>query len=267
MNFPEHEVPYRYKRVEVDGMQARYIRLIATENHQYWLALNEILVNEGMDRPGAEIPALEVDPPGDLGNEASDVIDSKLSTFYTPIGDPQPGYLNYKLSQDTELSEAIVLQGPDAISEATVSVRDTSGWHQIGTLSESYNAFDLSAYEHVLEIQLAWDGSIKPQIYEIVPVKKKGVELPPINNVADLITLVEQLEEEGAFDGEDIARSLTRHLTAIERYEDKQAADKVVKHMENFKLLLDHQQENALISEEAYIALNRGADSLIEKWQ
>src|SRR5699024_7819656 len=35
-NFPDHEVPYRYKRVELDGEKARYVRLLSTEDHPVW---------------------------------------------------------------------------------------------------------------------------------------------------------------------------------------------------------------------------------------
>ncbi|MEC0243380.1 dockerin type I domain-containing protein [Paenibacillus dokdonensis] len=47
MNFPDHEVPNRYKRVVLDNSKkARYNRLISTETNNAWLALNEIIINE-----------------------------------------------------------------------------------------------------------------------------------------------------------------------------------------------------------------------------
>lgn len=79
--------------------------------------------------------------------------------------------------------------------------------------------------------------------------------------------LVERFEEEGELEDEETARALKIHLTAVERFEKQAAAEKVVKHMEGFKRLLDHQQENSLISEMAYYMLTTSADDLIQKWQ
>ncbi|WP_171686528.1 beta-N-acetylglucosaminidase domain-containing protein [Paenibacillus planticolens] len=178
LNFPDHEVPYRYKRVQVANKPARYIRLISTANNEAWLALNEIIVNEGLDKPGTELPAFQVNPQGDTGKEAFYTTDHKLSTFYTPKGDAKPGYLNYKLSKFTEVSQVIILQNPTSISNAEVSVRDGNGWHQAGTLSQSYNAINTANYEHVLEVRIQWNGDVKPQIYEIIPVQREGGFFP-----------------------------------------------------------------------------------------
>lgn len=62
-------------------------------------------------------------------------------------------------------------------------------------------------------------------------------------------------------------RSLKLHLTAVGRYEEQQADRKIVKHMEDFKLLLDFQKENGLISQKVYEVLKTDADALILKWQ
>jgi hyaluronoglucosaminidase len=172
LNFPEHKVPYRYKTVQVDGQKARYVRLISTKTHNYWFALNEIIVNEGMARPGKENPSLSANPAGENGSEAEKAIDHKLATFYTPAGEPKEGSLTYKLSKHTQLSEIIILQDPGAISNATVSVRDERGWHKAGTLGYSYNSIYTARYKHVLEVKLEWDGTVKPRIYEILPVKR-----------------------------------------------------------------------------------------------
>lgn len=174
LNFPEHEVPYRYKRVQVEEMTARYVRLISTQSHNAWLALNEIIVNEGLERPGAENPSIQANPQGAAGNEAIYAIDHQLSTFYTPRGDAAPGQLSYKLSGETKLKEIIILQSPDHLSNAAVSVRNTNGWRQAGTLSRSLNRIDTSGIEDVLEVRLQWDGAVNPRIYEIVPVKRDG---------------------------------------------------------------------------------------------
>lgn len=184
LNFPEHIAPYRYKRVQVDNKPAIFIRLYTTVDNAGWLALNEILVNEGIERPGAESPVIQAQPPGDPGNEAIYAADRKLSTYYTAGGGDagQPGYLNYKLYKYTELSQLVILQNPGTVSNAAVSIRDTQGWHSIGRLSQAYNVLDTSAYEHVLEVRLEWDGAVKPAIHEIIPVRKDS----GVNPVAEL---------------------------------------------------------------------------------
>lgn len=89
----------------------------------------------------------------------------------------------------------------------------------------------------------------------------------PVETVDDLIKVVEQFEKGGEFENKGTPRSLKIHLTAVGRYEKQEASEKVLKHMESFKLMLDHQKENELISEKAYKRLKADADSLISKWQ
>lgn len=88
-----------------------------------------------------------------------------------------------------------------------------------------------------------------------------------VQNVADLQKLVDDLEKAGEFSNSSVARSFKVHLTAVALYEKQEAAGKVVKHMESFKQLLDHQKENDLISKKAYELLKAYTDSLIKKWQ
>jgi hypothetical protein len=44
-------------------------------------------------------------------------------------------------------------------------------------------------------------------------------------------------------------------------------ADKVVKHLNGLKTLLDHQKKNEQISEKAYDILKTATEMLIRKWQ
>lgn len=77
---------------------------------------------------------------------------------------------------------------------------------------------------------------------------------------------VEHFEDEGEFANEEASRSLKMHLTAVDRFEKQEKEDKVIKHMKSFKLLLNHQMENKLISEQAFNNLEPYTDYLIEKW-
>lgn len=87
------------------------------------------------------------------------------------------------------------------------------------------------------------------------------------HSVSELQVLVEHFNEEGAFRNDGAVRSLLVHLMAVDRFERQGDADKVVKHMQNFKQLLGHQGENGLISAEALDVLQSGADTVIAKWQ
>ncbi|MCM3110858.1 M60 family metallopeptidase [Lederbergia lenta] len=89
----------------------------------------------------------------------------------------------------------------------------------------------------------------------------------PVETVNDLIRSVEQFEKEEEFKGSNTSRSLKVHLTAVSHYEEQGADEKLVKHMEGFKLLLDQQKEKELISERAYKRLKADADLLLMKWQ
>jgi len=232
LNFPEHEVPYRYKRVEVDGKLAKYVRLISTANHNSWLALNEIIVNEGLERPGTDIPALQVEPQGDIGSEAVKAIDQKLSTFYSPKGNKKSGFLNYKLSKDTELNQLIILQDPTAISNAEVSVRDENGWHVVGKLSNSFNTLNTSRYKHILEEKQEWNSGVKPIINEIIPVKR-NLNQPRV----ELNLLDEELQlafTQGLISNKGILNSLLSKVENIQKNQkDKEKALNVLQALEN----------------------------------
>lgn len=261
LNFPDHEAPYRYKRVQTDGEQARYVRLLSTADHNAWLALNEIIVNEGEKKPKNEDLAVQAKPQGKSGYEARLTNDQKLSTFYMPEEEQAKGNLTYKLTKETAIDHFIILQNPDAISNANVSIRDEDGWHQIGQLSESLNTLDTTEYDHVLEVKVAWDESIQPQIYEIIPVKRQD---PVINKVEDMKELVEKFANNDAFADEASVQALQRHLTAVSQYEQQGKTAKLVKHMKGFETLLDDQKENELISNEAFESLYRVSDMFIE---
>lgn len=77
----------------------------------------------------------------------------------------------------------------------------------------------------------------------------------------------ERFQSEGKYSDDSVARALGIHLEAISHYEDKEEGDKVVKHMESFKELIDDRKENENISEDAHETLEKYADEVIEEWQ
>ena len=190
-NFPILKAPYRYRTIDNINKKARYIRLISKNNSNAWLALNEILINEGINIDTNTNLEIIAKPEGELSNTSSTVIDKKLSTFYTPAGEALEGELLYRISDYSEVSELIILQGPTGISNANVEIRDLDGWHEIGTLSNSYNYFDTSKFNNVLDIKLVWDVA-KPIINEIITVKKISEDIP--DDIIDKEKLKEIIE-------------------------------------------------------------------------
>ncbi|GIN69835.1 hypothetical protein J14TS2_03100 [Bacillus sp. J14TS2] len=66
---------------------------------------------------------------------------------------------------------------------------------------------------------------------------------------------------------ERVYHPLFVHLKSVEHFEDKGESEKVVKHMDGFKQVLDDQKEKEVIPDYAYNILKSNANSLIKKWQ
>lgn len=86
-------------------------------------------------------------------------------------------------------------------------------------------------------------------------------------SAADIKAVVQNYVDEGDIAGNSTARSLLLHLTAVNHFEKQEKGNKVIKHLDGFKVLLDYQMENELISEKAYRVLQADADYLIKKWE
>jgi len=90
---------------------------------------------------------------------------------------------------------------------------------------------------------------------------------PGDSTVALMKELVEEYAANGEITDEEAARLLIAHLTAIEKYEEAEAIDKAIRHMNSFKLLVDHQEGENLITETAADELKMHADNLLEEWE
>ncbi|MCG1027094.1 beta-N-acetylglucosaminidase domain-containing protein [Virgibacillus halodenitrificans] len=114
------------------------------------------------------------------------------------------------------------------------------------------------------------------RIYEFEVNGLKGdVELPPTydpekpqptESAAELRELIEKLTDDGAIDAK-VAHTLAVRLKVVSHFEDKQSAEKVVKHLEGFKRFLLNQKKHDKINQEVYNRLNGNAEYLIEKWK
>lgn len=185
---------------------------------------------------------------------------------------------------------------PDAIAEPRLSQRNLSSaktdyeevfLDKYGTLLDELEAMGhtFTPYKAVEGISAAEGLEFLPDgrvLAAAEPTRRGGgsamainiedIEEPPDPpeeevSVAHMKKLVRDFAADGEFENDADARLLTTHLTAVGYYEDQGKMDKAVKHMENFKRLLKHQRENALISKKAYDALQSNTDALLEKWQ
>lgn len=100
---------------------------------------------------------------------------------------------------------------------------------------------------------------------ELAGLESTLIELTPFSSSAEIKALATDLESEGEFSSDRVAHALTLHLSAIDQFEQQEATEKVVKHMTSFIQLLNHQKENALISEDAYNTLKINGESVIQK--
>lgn len=78
--------------------------------------------------------------------------------------------------------------------------------------------------------------------------------------------LVDNLNNDGDIDNGQTLEALRLHLTAISHYEKQDKPDKIIKHMEGFKKLVDRQKNDQSISNKVYSFLMTQADRFIEKW-
>ncbi|SFA99789.1 gamma-glutamyltranspeptidase [Lentibacillus halodurans] len=100
-------------------------------------------------------------------------------------------------------------------------------------------------------------------------IDRDEIEDPPPeeSSVEFMIELVEDYERSGEIENHKVARFLSTHLISIEHYEQEEKIGKAIKHMEGFQSMLNHQEENNLISERAGDELKGHADNLLEQWQ
>jgi hypothetical protein len=85
-----------------------------------------------------------------------------------------------------------------------------------------------------------------------------------VGTAANMMNLVENLAADEELND---SRPLLMHLTAVDQFEQQGATDKVIRHLESFELLLEHQFDNEMMSEYAYDNLTAYTDFIINKWE
>ncbi|WP_066065175.1 M14 family metallopeptidase [Neobacillus soli] len=97
--------------------------------------------------------------------------------------------------------------------------------------------------------------------------KEQNVDVKVEISAANMKKLVENFLNDGDITNNEAARSLTNHLTALSLYEEKGLGEKVQKHLNGFKVLLDNHYSNNFISKKAFNILQAHADYLINQWK
>ena len=130
-----------------------------------------------------------------------------------------------------------------------------------GDRQTTYHIRGLENTKHIAKIDIKGGTFVFDGLDVITGTTEDGAE-----DVAHMLALIEGFTEEGDIVNDDVARTLTIHLTAVGHYEKNGMTEKAKKHMKSFKRLLDYQRDHELMSERAHDTLQACADSLIQKW-
>lgn len=90
--------------------------------------------------------------------------------------------------------------------------------------------------------------------------------LPGSLSAAGISSVIDRFATEGSFKA-GAAEALKAHLKAVGQFEKKGSADKVIKHINDFKEFLELKKDADQISAKAYTSLEAYADSMIEIWE
>jgi len=90
--------------------------------------------------------------------------------------------------------------------------------------------------------------------------------LPSNLSATGLSSVIESFDKAGAFKA-GAAQALNLHLAGVAQFEKTGSADKVIKQMNGFKVLLDQQKNTNVISAKAYNSLKANVDAMIEVWK
>ncbi|WP_235792167.1 family 16 glycoside hydrolase [Virgibacillus salidurans] len=110
-------------------------------------------------------------------------------------------------------------------------------------------------------------GDGESVFYRDVRVKElpdSGQEYEDANALNDIVN---QYKESGDITNDEVARLLNTHLTSVSQYEETDQADKVVKHLNGFLDLIEYQNQEGTLTDQAYQELVAGTEYLIAKWQ
>lgn len=173
--FPVHEISYNTLETTGISKTARYLKFEITrtkDGGDKWVRIREIELNGGnFFMPESNDPTIVTTGQESSGNVASNIIDGDLSTTFQPVGN-KAGSFTYSLSENTEVKRINIMQSPNTVSYAEVSAEvvknGTLKTVILGKLTESFNKFNTSAYDHVLSVTVTWKKGSPCCIQEII---------------------------------------------------------------------------------------------------
>lgn len=172
---PTHEISYNVKKETNINKKARYLKFEITRNKSgsdKWVRFNELEINDGEFMPSENNPTYKSDAEETRNGLFRNMSDGDIATMFVPSKDK--GYVQYSLSDNTDVNTIKVLQNASAISNATVKARvwedKKEKWVTVGKLSQSYNEFVLSNDTVLLDVKVEWDKTT-PNITELLTYK------------------------------------------------------------------------------------------------
>ena len=157
-----------------NGEMARYIKFSATESSENWVQVFEIPFNETVDNLGDD--SVDIIKTTITSGDTSNLYDRDLTSAFAPESVNDGDTLNYAMTSITNVGKLMIMQDPNAVCNATVSVQDVDGnWSDIGTLDKGTNTFDVN--KQIVEMKLTFhNGNPVPVIYEIIVQENTEVE-------------------------------------------------------------------------------------------
>lgn len=191
---PLHETSYNAKLEENINQKARFIKFEITRikvGSDKWVRFQEFEINGGEYMPTVNDPTFESDCLDTRNGKYAYMVDADLSTAFVPA--KETGTLNYTVSDNNNVNVIKIIQGADAISNATVKARTLKNpdkWITLGTLAQTVNEFVLEKDTVLLDVKLEWKN-VTPSITELVFAKTDTVNV----DKAELKKLLDNKED------------------------------------------------------------------------
>lgn len=174
---PDHEISYNTKTADNINKKARYLKFEITRNksgNDKWVRFCELEINDGEFMPSENNPTYKSDAEETRNGLFRNMSDGDIATMFVPSKDN--GYVQYSLSDNTDVNTIKILQNASAISNATVKARvwenGKEKWVTVGKLSQSYNEFVLPNNTVLLDVKVEWDKTT-PNITELLTYKSE----------------------------------------------------------------------------------------------
>lgn len=178
-----------------------------------------------------------------------------------------------KLLEAIKAYQGAEIKEPEQEIDLTVLKELIQAAKEIFNEAEIYTASSYEALQKAIQNTEAILGSIVTEEaleVEMAKLEKAIAELVETEKLLSanaIKAMIEPYEAEGEVSDQKSIGTLTTHLTAIAQYEKQDASEKVIKHLERFKLLLEQQEKNDFISEETSLMLHAATNDLIKQWQ